>query len=114
MQLLGAGLGPTCWQPAEAYLNEVVNALRRHSWAADNMASLTSRHLTATHRAQQGLPPTRFISCAGPFAAWLQDGVCSKACYPPGAKREGGDWSSRDPVCASGITYMNRAEAMVS
>lgn len=40
--------------------------------------------------------------------------MCSKACYPPGAKREGGDWSSRDPVCASGITYMNRAEAMVS
>lgn len=39
--------------------------------------------------------------------------MCSKACYPPGARREGGDWSSRDPVCASGITYMNRAEAMV-
>lgn len=50
------------------------------------------------------------MRCAG--AIKLKDGVCSKACYPPGARREGGDWSSRDPVCASGITYMNRAEAM--
>lgn len=42
-----------------------------------------------------------------------QDGVCNKACYPPGEKREGGDWDSRDPVCASGLTFMNKAEAMV-
>ncbi len=48
-----------------------------------------------------------------PSAPPAQDGVCNKACYPPGEKREGGDWSSRDPVCASGITFMNRAEAMV-
>jgi hypothetical protein len=50
------------------------------------------------------------MRCAG--AIKLKDGVCNKACYPPGEKREGGDWSSRAPVCASGITYMNRAEAM--
>lgn len=41
----------------------------------------------------------------------LQDGVCDKACYPPGEKRDGGDWASRDAVCASGLTYMNTAEA---
>lgn len=48
-----------------------------------------------------------------PTGLRLQDGVCDKACYPPGEKQDGGDWASRDAVCASGLTYMNKAEAQV-
>lgn len=40
--------------------------------------------------------------------------MCDKDCYPPGEKRDSGDWASRDAVCASGLTYMNVAEAAVS
>lgn len=53
-------------------------------------------------------------ACPAPLLllACLQDGLCDKDCYPP-SKKSSDDWSSRDAVCASGITYMNNAEAKV-
>ncbi|PSC73894.1 Serine threonine-kinase 2 19 [Micractinium conductrix] len=47
--------------------------------------------------------------CAG--AIKLSDGVCDPDCYPPSAPADNEDWDSNEAVCASGITYMNRAEA---
>jgi len=37
--------------------------------------------------------------------------VCDPDCYPPNSPSDSGDWDSLEPVCASGITYMNKAEA---
>lgn len=50
------------------------------------------------------------MKCAGGIK--LKDGRCDPACYPPDAASDGGDWDSLSPVCASGLTYMNEAEAM--
>jgi hypothetical protein len=51
------------------------------------------------------------MSCIN--AIKLKDGPCDPTCYPPRNQFDGGDWSSRQPVCASGITYTNKAEAQV-
>ncbi|KAL4447724.1 hypothetical protein ABPG75_004943 [Micractinium tetrahymenae] len=50
------------------------------------------------------------MNCAG--ASKLSDGVCDPDCYPPDSPNEDGDWDSTEQVCASGVTYMNAAEAM--
>lgn len=49
------------------------------------------------------------MRCAG--AIKLKEGRCDEACYPPDAVNKDGDWESTQPVCASGITYINAAEA---
>ena len=78
------------------------NRLRTRFWPpAQDSACPAGRHRTC--------PPTRPPTPSDRRP--VQDGVCDPDCYPPSAPADNEDWDSNEAVCASGITYMNRAEA---
>lgn len=83
--------------------------------------------LPATHLTLVGARSASLAACSTTstlslqFAAWALV-ACHAPVLPPmlplpwplRAASDGGDWDSLSPVCASGLTYMNEAEAMVS
>lgn len=74
------------------------------------MAQLASTQLSSL------LPQTYgnecLIDCQNIRVAYY--GLCDSACYPNSPMNDKGDWSSRQPVCALGLTWRNSAEAQYS